>query len=201
MSTEPIRARMRDNNRWPSRLLPYRSALMVVDLQYRLVQVMHDRNRLRRRASRLVQGSNILGIPQLVTEQYPRGLGDTIEDVARHLVPQAIEEKTRFSAYIHPIREKLNELDVDSVVICGVEAHVCILRTCLDLIQAGYRVYPVWDAISSRRLEDKEAARERLTQAGAIPTTVEAALFEWLGDADDSRFHQIQALIAGDTID
>jgi nicotinamidase-related amidase len=192
---------MRDNNRWPSRLLPYRSALMVVDLQYRLVQVMHDRNRLRRRASRLVQGSNILGIPQLVTEQYPRGLGDTIEDVARHLVPQAIEEKTRFSAYIHPIREKLNELDVDSVVICGVEAHVCILRTCLDLIQAGYRVYPVWDAISSRRPEDKEAARERLTQAGAIPTTVEAALFEWLGDADDSRFRQIQELIVGDVND
>ncbi|MEM6259232.1 MAG: isochorismatase family protein [Planctomycetota bacterium] len=201
MSSDPARVPMRDKNRRPSRLLPYRSALMVIDLQYRLVQVMHERKKLKRRASRLVQGSNILGIPQLVTEQYPSGLGDTVEEVARYLVPQAIEEKTRFSAYIHPIREKLHELDVDSVAICGVEAHVCILRTCLDLIQAGYRVYPVWDAISSRRVEDKEAARERLTQAGAIPTTVEAALFEWLGDADDSRFRKISDLIVGETND
>lgn len=188
---------MSDTPRKPSRLLPYRSALLVVDLQYRLVQVMHDRKKLRRRASRLVQGSNILGIPQLVTEQYPRGLGDTIEEVARHIVPQCIEEKTRFSAYIHPIRERLRELDVDSVVIAGVEAHVCVLRTCLDLMHAGYRVYPVWDAISSRRIEDKEAARDRLTQAGAVPSTVESVLFEWLGDADDSRFHLIQELIKG----
>ena len=74
-----------------------------------------------------------------------------------------------------------------------------MLRTCLDLMQAGYRVYPAWDAISSRREEDKVAARERLTQAGAIPTTVEAALFEWLGDADDSRFRKIQDLIKGET--
>ena len=192
---------MRDQGFRPSRLLPYRSVLLIVDLQYRLVQVMHERTKLRRRASRLVQGSNILGIPQLVTEQYPRGLGETIEDVARYTRPQCIEEKTRFTAYIHPIRQRLNELDVDSVVIAGVEAHVCVLRTCLDLMHAGYRVYPVWDAISSRRAEDKQAARERLTQAGAVPTTVESALFEWLGDADDSRFSMIQDLIKGETND
>ena len=201
MSDKPTRIPMRDKDRKPSRLLPYRSALLIVDMQYRLVQVMHDRKKLMRRASRLVQGSNILSIPQLVTEQYPRGLGETIEDVARYIKPQMIEEKTRFTAYIHPIRERLNELEVDSVVIAGVEAHVCVLRTCLDLMQAGYRVYPAWDAISSRRVEDKEAARERLTQAGAIPTTVEAALFEWLGDADDSRFRKIQDLIKGETND
>lgn len=192
---------MRDQGLRPCRLLPYRSALLIVDLQYRLVQVMHEQDKLKRRAARLVQGSNILGIPQLVTEQYPRGLGETIEEVARFIKPQCIEEKTRFSAYIHPIRQRLSELNVDSVVIAGVEAHVCVLRTSLDLMQAGYRVYPVWDAISSRREEDKQAARERLTQAGAVPTTVESALFEWLGDADDSRFSKIQELIKGKTND
>ena len=201
MSDTPKDNAMRDQGRNPSRLLPYRSALLIVDLQYRLVQVMHDRSKLKRRASRLVQGSNILNIPQLVTEQYPRGLGETIEEVARYIRPECIEEKTRFTAYIHPIRERLNELDVDSVLIAGVEAHVCVLRTALDLMQAGYRVYPVWDAISSRREEDKQAARERLTQAGAVSTTVEAALFEWLGDADDSRFRQIQDLIKGEAND
>lgn len=192
---------IRDHGCQPARLLPDRSALLIVDLQYRLVQVMHDQKKLKRRASRLVQGSNILGIPHLVTEQYPRGLGDTIEDVARHLKPKCVHEKTRFSACIPPICEKLDELDVDSVVIAGVEAHVCVLRTCLDLMEAGYRVYPVWDAISSRRVEDKEVARQRLTQAGAIPTTVEAALFEWLADSSDSRFRQLSDLITGDAND
>jgi len=159
--------------------------------------VMHESEQLIRRAARLVQGSNLLGIPQLVTEQYPRGLGETVEPIYRHLVPSCIEEKTRFSAMIPPIRERLKELKVDSIVVAGVEAHICVLRTCLDLMQAGYRVYPVWDAISSRRPEDKQAARERLTQAGAIPTTVESALFEWLGDASDGRFVEIQKLIRG----
>lgn len=182
----------------PCRLLPHRSALMIVDMQERLVPVMHDQEKLVRRAARLVEGSNLLGIPQLVTEQYPRGLGETVEGVARHLVPRCIEEKTRFSGFIHPVRERLLEMEVDSVVVAGIEAHICVLRTCLDLMQAGYRVYPVWDAISSRRPEDKSAARDRLTQAGAVPTTVESALFEWLGDASDGRFRQIQALIRGD---
>jgi nicotinamidase-related amidase len=185
----------------PARLLPDRSALLMVDLQYRLVQVMHDRKRLKRRASRLIQGANILGIPHLATEQYPRGLGETIEEVARHLQPDCTEEKTRFSAFVQPIRDKLDTLDVDSVVIAGVEAHICVLRTSLDLIDAGYRVYPVWDAIGSRRSEDKSVARERLNQAGAVPTTVESVLFEWLGDANDDRFRRILDLIKGEASD
>eukprot|EP00752_Nemacystus_decipiens_P016097 g14393.t1 len=177
------------------------AAILSEQEAYRLVQVMHERKKLKRRASRLLQGSNILNIPQLVTEQYPRGLGETIEEVVRYIRPECIQEKRRFTAYIPPIEERLNKMDVDSVVIAGVEAHICVLQTCLDLMQAGYKVYPVWDAISSRREEDKAAARERLTQAGAVPTTVESALFEWLGDADDSRFRQIQDLIKGETND
>ena len=195
------RPAMRDQDREFSRLLPDRSALMIVGFQYRIVQVMHDRKKLKRRVSRLVQGGNILGIPHLITEQYPRGLGDTVEEVARYLKPGCTEEKSRFSAYIAPIREKLDQLDVDSVVIAGVEAHVCVLQTSLDLMEAGYRVYPVWDAISARRVEDKDVARQRLTQAGTIPTTVETVLFEWLGDAEDGRFRKVQDLIVGDMND
>lgn len=107
---EPAHAAMRDQDGRPSRLLPHRSALMIVDLQYRLVQVMHDRKKLKRRASRLVQGCNILGIPHLATEQYPRGLGDTVEEVARYLKPGCTEEKMRFSAlrpFLRPQKEIL----------------------------------------------------------------------------------------------
>lgn len=180
--------------------MPDRSALLVVDLQERLVPVMRDAQRLIRRAARLVQGAHLLGIPLLVTEQYPRGLGDTVEEVSRHFVnPHCIEEKTRFSACIDPVRTQLELIEAESVVVVGIEAHVCILGTCLDLLEAGYAVFPAWDAISSRRAEDKHAARERLTMAGAIPTTVESALLEWLSDAGDERFRQIQNLIKGES--
>ena len=184
----------------PPRLVPERSALLVVDLQERLVPVMHNQKRLIRRAARLVQGAHLLGIPLLVTEQYPRGLGETVEEVSRHFVnPHCLEEKTRFSACIDPVRTQLELIGAESVVVAGVEAHVCVLGTCLDLLAAGYTVFPAWDAISSRRAEDKQAARERLTMAGTVPTTVESVLLEWLGDASDSRFRQVQNLIKGES--
>ena len=184
----------------PPRLVADRSALLIVDVQDRLVPVMRDPKRLIRRAARLVQGAHLLGVPLMVTEQYPRGLGDTVDELARHFVnPHCFEEKTRFSACIEPVRTQLELIGAEAVVVAGIEAHVCILGTCLDLLDAGYRVFPAWDAISSRRAEDKAAARERLTMAGAVPTTVESVLMEWLVDASDGRFRQVQNLIKGDT--
>lgn len=183
----------------PTRLDPQRSALLVVDLQQRLIPVMRDQDRLVRRAARLVQGAQILGVPLMVTEQYPRGLGHTIDQIARHFVqPRCVVEKTRFSACIEPVQNHLQQAKTRSVVVIGIEAHVCVLGTCLDLLSAGYTVFAAWDAISSRREEDQRAARERLIHAGVVPTTVESALFEWLLDADDTRFRQVQALIRDD---
>lgn len=183
----------------PPRLRPSRSALLIVDIQQRLVEVMRERDQLVRRSARLVQGAHIMGIPLLVTEQYPRGLGDTVNELSRHFVtPHCIESKTGFSACIEPVRTQLELLEIDSVVVAGIEAHVCVLGTCLDLLDAGYQVFPAWDAISSRRAEDKHAAYHRLRMAGAVPTTVESVLLEWVGDASDERFRQVQELIKGD---
>ena len=180
------------------RLIPDRSALLIVDMQERLIPVMRDSQKLVRRTARLVQGAHLMGVPLLVTMQYPRGLGETVNEIARHFVdPHCIEEKTLFSACVDPVRTQLELLGVESVVVAGVEAHVCILGTCLDLLDAGYRVFPAWDAISSRRADDKQAARERLNQAGAVPTTVESALLEWVGDASHGRFRLVQELIKG----
>ena len=182
------------------RLHADRSALLVVDMQERLIPVMRDRDRLVRRAARLVQGAHIIGVPLLVTLQYPRGLGETVDEISRHIIdPHCIEEKTQFSACIERVQTQLELLGVESVVVAGVEAHVCILGTSLDLLDAGFRVFPAWDAISARRLEDKFAARERLNLAGAIPTTVESALLEWVADAGDRRFRKVQELIKGES--
>lgn len=182
----------------PPRLIARDSALLIVDIQERLVPVMHHHEKMVRRTARLIRGAHHFGVPLLVTEQYPRGLGETVAELSRHIVdPLCIEEKTRFSACIEPVRTQLELCGAQSVVVAGIEAHVCVLGTCLDLIEAGYQVFLPWDAITSRRLEDKQAACERLTQAGTLPSTVESILLEWLGDAHDSRFRQIQELIKG----
>ena len=193
---------MTDKPTSPPRLHPDRSALLIVDMQERLVPVMRESLRMVRRVARLVQGAQLMSVPLLVTEQYTRGLGETVTDLSRYFVsPHCIEEKTRFSACIDPVRTQLDLLGVESVLVAGVEAHVCVLGTCLDLLEHGYKVFLAWDAISARRAEDKRAARERLTLSGALPTTVESALMEWLSDADDPRFREIQHLIRGDVRD
>lgn len=180
-----------------TRLHPDQCAVLLIDMQEKLVPVMQDRRTLVRRAARLVQGAHLLGVPLLVTEQYPRGLGETVSEVARHFVsPHCIEEKTRFSACITPIQGQLESLNVQTVVLAGVEAHVCVLGTCLDLLEAGYAVMIAQDAVSSRRRADLRAALSRMTQAGAVPTTVETVLMELVGDAGAPVFRQLRHLIS-----
>lgn len=179
----------------PPRLDPQRSALLVVDLQQRLVPVMSEPERLIRRARLLVRGAQALGVPLLVTEQYPQGLGHTVTGIAEHFdSPVCIESKTRFSACTEPIMGHLERLKPEGIVVAGVEGHVCVLSTCLGLIGAGYRVFAAWDAIDARSPLDIQAARERLFQAGAVPTTAESVLFEWLGGAGSPGFKAVQAL-------
>lgn len=180
----------------PARLDRARCAVLLVDMQERLVPAMREADRLVTRADRLLDAAGLLEVPVLATEQYPKGLGATVPALAGHLERAVcVEAKTRLSAAIDPVRGHLRRLGAQSVVLAGIEAHVCVLATGLDLLAEGYRVFPVWDAIGSRSAGDYEAARERLTQAGAVPGTLESVLFEWLGDAADPRFKAVQALI------
>lgn len=179
----------------PPRLNAQHAAVLVVDLQERLVPAMHQPEALLYRAGAVVQAAGLLGVQTLVTEQYPKGLGPTVPALAEQLGSFTPHEKTKFTSAIQPVLDRLDELDTKQVVVVGIEAHVCVLATCLDLIEAGYGVFPVWDAISSRRLEDKQAARDRLTLAGAVPMTAESVLFECLGDARHEQFRAVQALI------
>ncbi|MEX2213203.1 MAG: hydrolase [Phycisphaeraceae bacterium] len=173
-----------------------RSALLVVDVQEKLVPAMAGGEELVESVGRLIDGANLLEVPVLATEQYPRGLGPTVPAIAARLAGAAcVEEKLKFSACIEPVRAKLLEKRVHSVIVCGIEAHVCVLQTCLDLIEAGYVTAFVTDAITSRSAIDRETAVQRLIQAGAVPVTVESVLFELQHEAGSERFKALSRLV------
>ena len=178
------------------RLQVDRTALLVVDIQEKLLPQMHCADRLLPQAIRMVEGANVLGLPVLVTEQYPKGLGATVPQLVDRFSEDTCRyEKLKFSACISQVKDQLVQRGVRSVLVCGIEAHVCILHTCLDLIDAGFITAIVLDAIGSRRIDDQEAAVRRLTHLGVIPTTVESSLFEMVEEAGRDQFCAILPLI------
>ncbi|MEO1236735.1 MAG: hydrolase [Planctomycetota bacterium] len=180
----------------PGRLDPERSVVLLIDLQDKLLPVMHEKTTVRRRTARLIEGAAVLDVPVLVTEQYPRGLGKTVKDIADLLQGAvSVSEKTRFSACAEPVTRLLEKFEARSVVVAGIETHVCVLQTCLDLLERGLTVALCEDATSSRRPVDKKAAVDRMIQAGVLPTTVESVLFELLGDADSPKFRALRGVI------
>jgi nicotinamidase-related amidase len=176
------------------RLTAEGAALLVVDVQERLLPAIDGSDRLLGNAHRLVRAAQILGIPSLATEQYPKGLGPTVELMADLILDRPA--KTTFHCLGAPgIAEKLAELGVKHVTLAGIEAHVCVAQTALELLGLGYRVQVPVDAVSSRFAIDREVALRRLECAGVVISTTEAVLFEWLGDARHPRFKEISALV------
>jgi nicotinamidase-related amidase len=172
------------------------TALLVVDVQEKLLPHMHNAEQVVRQAGRLVDGANALGLPLLVTEQYRKGLGSTVPELAGRMGPAVCNlEKLKFSACIEPIRKELVNRHIRSVVVCGIEAHVCVLQTCLDLLDAGFIAALALDAIGSRRASDQEPAVQRMVQAGVLPVTVESTLLELVHEAGSSRFKAVLPLI------
>jgi nicotinamidase-related amidase len=171
-----------------------KSLLLLVDMQERLVPAMHNAGDVTDRCGILLKAAHEIGVPIFATEQYPKGLGATL--------PQFVEfaskrmEKLEFSAYANiAIRDELKRAGQSQLILCGVEAHVCVLQTGLELIAAGYQVFVVGDAVASRRPESREIALQRLARAGATTITVEMALFEWLRSASAPEFRSISKLI------
>ena len=173
------------------------TAVLLVDMQAKLMPVIHEQGACVRRAARLMEAAKILNLPRLVTEQYPRGLGHTVPEVGKYLDDgvTCFEEKTRFSACGGRVLDTLELLGVRGVILAGVEAHVCVLHTALDLLDRGFLPAVCEDAVSSRRVVDKHAAILRMAQAGVVPTTVESALLELCGDAGSDGFRAIRDVI------
>jgi nicotinamidase-related amidase len=171
------------------------SALLVVDVQEKLLPAIDGAEQCLAAAQKMVQSAKVLGIPILVTEQYPAGLGHTCPSLRQLLADAPIEEKIRFSACVEGITHRLAERSRRTVIVVGIEAHVCVQQTVLDLLRAGYLPYVCADAVSSRRPLDRDTALARMRQAGAIVTTVESAIFELLGEAQGDRFKQILKIV------
>ena len=174
-----------------------RSILLVIDLQESYRGKIHEEERIVRGAGRLLAAAGVLGVPVLLTEQYPKGLGATRDDVAEHL-PAGFErfEKTSFSCLgADGLLDHLRSLNREQVVLVGIETHVCVGQSGHDLLAEGFQVHAVRDAISARFPLEDETGFRKLVESGAIPTSVEAALFEWLRDSRNPLFKAVQKLV------
>jgi len=177
------------------RLTASQSVLLVVDIQDKLLKAIPTAAELVKNAGFLLDVATLLGVPAMATEQYPKGLGPTHESIARRL-PGSPPAKTAFSCCgAAGFLSELRKQNRTSVVVVGMEAHVCVLQTVLDLLEAGFEVQLPVDAVASRFAIDCETALRRLERAGAIPTTVETVAFEWLGDASHPWFKAVSKLI------
>jgi len=170
------------------------TALLVVDVQERLVPYIHDRRRVLWNVRRLVDGDRILGIPAIATEQYPKGLGPTVPELKERL--GEIPSKLTFSCCgCEGLFERFRAGGANKILVAGIEAHVCVLQTVLDLLSAGWRVYVAVDAVGCRYEIDCRVALTRMDSAGATLTTTEAALFEWCETAGSPQFKEISKLV------
>lgn len=184
----------------PETLSPSRAMLLVIDVQERIDAVMADGGH-RPRIEALVDGFVTLGLPVVATEQYRKGLGPTLPGVAAKLPSPPIEKMT-FSCLREPdVVEAIEATRTRQVVVTGIETHVCVLQTTLDLLHAGYQVQVPHDAINSRRVRDREWALHRLTAAGAVVTSTESVLFELLGRAGTDTFRAVSRLVRDIPVD
>ncbi len=181
------------------------SLLLVVDLQEKLAPAICEGERAIRNSARLLEGARRLGVPAFVSEQYVKGLGPSVEAIrqaatkpgeATAAVDAKFFEKTHFSCTAEPgVAELLGAAERRQVVLTGTETHVCVLQTGMGLLAAGYSVFLVADAASSRRRGDHQAGVERLRAAGAQVVTTEMVLFEWLEAACTDEFRAMLPLI------
>lgn len=172
------------------------SVLVMVDFQKRLMPAMRNSDKVIAQAAMLAEGCMEFDIPVLVTQQYTKGMGETVGAIARVLGNFEHIEKKEFSCMQNSdFKRALEETGRKTVLICGCETHVCVQQTVLDMLSEGYKVYVAGDCISSRKRYTRDTALFRMSGAGAIVTNAETALFELLGSADDPHFKTISKLV------
>lgn len=168
------------------------SLLLIIDVQEKLVNMLQS-SEVKDNAVKIAKAGGILGIPTVITEQYPKGLGATIQEIKDALPNAEYVEKTTFSAFKEEELKKL--LSQKQVILFGIETHICVLQTAMDLLNEGYEVFVVQNACGSRDEANKNAALRRLIHAGAQIVTTEMILFELLEGSKHPNFKEVQALI------
>lgn len=172
------------------------SILVVIDMQERLFPRVHRWERVRERLLFTIRGSKIFNIPIIITEQNPNGLGATVPEVEAALPIYSPEVKMSFCAFDCPtFEERVIGSGRRTLIVIGIETHICILQTVMEALSRGFRVYVVADATSSTDLEDHEVALDRMARLGAVITTSQSLLYELMGSADDERFRDLLDLV------
>lgn len=171
------------------------TVLLVIDIQGKLAELMYERDRLFDSAGRLIQGAGVLEVPIIWTEQNPDGLGPTVAPIASLLDPPAIPKRS-FSCWGEPrFVEEMKKLNRRQVLLSGIETHVCVYQTAADLLEQGYDVHVVSDAVSSRTAENRRIGLRKMEHLGAAITSVECALFELLRVAEGDKFKAILRIV------
>ncbi len=178
------------------RLSPARSTLCVIDVQEKLIPTIPTGHQLTTECCRIVEAATLFGTHVIFTEQYRKGLGPTVTPLAEKLQYSEPIEKNTFSccgstSFINRI-----PTSTETLVLCGIETHICIAQTALDLLQLGYHVCIAADAVGSRHEQDHNVALRRLEGSGAVISTTEAILFEWCNTAENPAFQKMRRLIA-----
>ena len=184
------------NGRSPELMSAGDTALVVIDVQEKLMPAINDVERVERSIRDLLDAASLLGVRVVATEQYPQGLGPTVTPVYERLGDVEPAEKKSFScAACGELFEGLIQSGISKLLLCGVEAHVCVQQTALDLMGTGWKIFIAADAVGSRRPFDREIALRRLADSGATITTTESAIFEWCGGADHPQFKAVSSLV------
>jgi nicotinamidase-related amidase len=178
----------------PTQMSAADTGLLVIDVQEKLLPLIPDAKAVVRNVAFLVDAARLLGMTVQATEQYPRGLGPTVPELAARLPHRP--EKTAFSSCaVAEVVETFHREARPKVVLAGLETHVCVLNTALDLLALDFRVYLAIDAVASRYRVDHDTALRRLERAGAVLTTSEGCAFEWVGGAGHPKFKEVSRLV------
>ena len=168
----------------------------LVDVQEKLYPHVTNKEEIEKNLITLVKGLKVLSVPFIVNEQYKKGIGETIPSLKELVEEYPSFEKTTFSCYKNEETiEAINKMNKKVVIVAGIETHVCVLQTCIDLLEAGFKVVLVTDCCTSRKQKDTDVAILRLIQAGVIPTTYESLLFELTLNAKNPCFKEISNLV------
>lgn len=172
-----------------------KTALLIIDIQEKLMPVIQDTEIVFANTNRLIKGASVLNMSVILTEQYPNGLGNTCVEIE---LPETISpvEKICFSCMqsenvIHQLKAK----NITTLILCGVESHICVMKTALEALEKNFEVHVVADAVSSRTKENKQIALERMRQSGAFIVSTEMILFQLIDDAGTEEFKAISRLI------
>jgi len=172
------------------------SQLVIIDVQDRLAAAMHDNDAMVQNCARLLEAARLADVPVTISEQYPQGLGETVAPLREKAEGVGRFAKVEFSCIRdEPIRAALRSHSRPQLILCGIEAHVCVLQTAVEAKAEGYDVFVVADATASRKPDSRDAAMQRLTASGVVVVTTEMVVFEWIGSASSPHFKALSKLI------